>query len=54
MFPKIYIHRLHLKHRIAFLRLKFTVSFFSLPCKRLENTRKALKIKPFVLFRAKA
>ena len=42
------------KHRFAFLRLKFTVSFFSLPCKRLENTRKALKIKPFVLFRAKS
>ena len=40
------------KHRFAFLRLKFTVSFFSLPCKRLENTRKALKIQPFVLFRA--
>ena len=42
------------KHRFAFLRLKFTVSFFSLPCKRLENTRKALKIKPLVLFRAKS
>ena len=44
----------NLKHRFAFLRLKFTVSFFSLPCKRLENARKALKIKPFVLFRAKS
>ena len=33
------------KHRIAFLKLKFTVSFFSLPCKRLENAQKALKIK---------
>ena len=44
----------NLKHRFAFLRLKFTVSFFSLPCKRLESTRKTLKIKPFVLFRAKS
>ena len=43
----------NLKHRIAFLRLKFTVSFFSLPCKQLGNARKALKIKPFVLFRVK-
>ena len=53
MFPKFNIHRLHIKHRIAFLRLKFTVSFFSLPCKQFENTQKALKIKPFVPFRAK-
>ena len=27
---------------------------FSLPCKRLENARTALKIKPFVPFRAKS
>ena len=44
----------NLKHRIAFLRLEFTVSFFSLPCKRLGNARKPLKIKLFVTFRAKS
>ena len=44
----------NLKHRIAILRLKFTVSFFSIPCKRLKNAPKALEIKPFVLFRAKS
>ena len=52
--PQIYIRRLHIKHRIAFLRLKFTVSFFSISWKAFENTPKALKIKPFVLFRAKS
>ena len=42
------------KHRFAFLSLKFTVSFFSLLWKAFENTPKALKIQPFVLFRAKS
>ena len=42
------------KHRFAFLRLEFTVSFFRISWKASENARKALKIKPFVLFRAKS
>ena len=44
----------NLKHRIAFLRLKLTVSFFSISWKAFENTPKALKFQPFVLFRAKS
>ena len=37
----------NLKHRLAFLRLKLTVSFFSLPCKRLEKYPKSLENKAF-------
>lgn len=43
----------NLKHRIAFWKLKFTIFFFSLSYKRLGNARKALKIQPFVQYRAK-
>ena len=48
------MHQPRHKHRIAFLRRKFTVSFFGISWKAFENTRKSLKIQPFVLFRAKS
>lgn len=41
------------KHKIAFLSLKFTVFFFGIPRKGFEKAEKALKTAPFVSFRAK-
>jgi hypothetical protein len=41
------------KHKTAFLSLKFTVFFFGISRKALEKAGKALKTAPFVSFRAK-
>ena len=43
-----------LKHKTAFLILKFTVFFFGISRKAFEKAGKALKTAPFVSFRAKA
>lgn len=42
------------KHKIAFLSLKFTVFFFDISRKAFEKAGKALKTALFVSFRAKA
>lgn len=41
------------KHKIAYLSLKFTVFFFGISRKTFEKAGKALKTAPFVSFRAK-
>jgi len=41
------------KHKTAFLSLKFTVFFLGISCTSFEKAGKALKTAPFVLFRAK-
>ena len=42
-----------LKHKTAFLMLKFTVFFFGISRKGSKKAGKALKTAPFVSFRAK-